>query len=175
MRKTTATIARLAATGLLATPVAARDLQVSLQIPRLRVAEYHNPYIAVWIEDASGKAVANLDVWYDVDMRGADKGEKWLSDMRLWWRRAGRSLKMPANGVSGPTQAPGTYNLNFTEGRSPLGRLPAGTYKLQVEAAREVGGREVVSIPFQWPPSGTKTASAKGSSELGTVRLTIKP
>jgi len=164
-----------AATGLAATPASASDLTVTVEIPRLRVAEYHNPYVAIWIEDASGKVAANLDVWYDVDLKGRDEGTKWLSDLRLWWRRAGRSLTMPVNGVSGPTQAPGSYDLQFTEGKGPLGKLAAGSYTLRVEAAREVGGREVVSIPFQWPPSGTRTASAKGSSELGAVRLTIKP
>ncbi|AKH42243.1 hypothetical protein FHS61_000012 [Altererythrobacter atlanticus] len=177
MRKSTpiAITGIAAATGLAAAPAAANDMTITVEIPRLRVAEYHNPYVAIWIEDAAGKAVANLDVWYDVDLKGTEEGTKWLSDLRLWWRRAGRSLKMPVNGVSGPTQAPGSYELKFTEGRKPLSKLPAGSYKLQVEAAREVGGREVVTIPFQWPPSGSKTASAKGSSELGTIRLTIKP
>jgi hypothetical protein len=44
-----------------------------------------------------------------------------------------------------------------------------------VEAAREVGGREMVSIPFQWPPRKAMSGSAAGTKELGAVRLTIKP
>lgn len=161
----------LAATS---TPALAGEIQVSLEIPRLRVAEYHKPYVAVWIEGPGGKVAANLDVWYDVDLRG-DDGRKWLPDMRTWWRRAGRSVKMPADGISGPTQGPGKYTLRFAEGSKPLGKLAPGSYTLRVEAAREVGGRELVSVPFQWPPRGTRTASASGSSELGAVRLTLKP
>ncbi|MDG6077699.1 DUF2271 domain-containing protein [Erythrobacter litoralis] len=158
----------------IAAPAAAGELQVQLEIPRLRVAEYHNPYVAVWLEDANGKAVANLDVWYDVDLRGDDP-RKWLPDMRTWWRRAGRSSTMPANGISGPTQPPGRYSLRFSEGSQPLPRLAAGSYVLQVEAAREVGGRELISIPFQWPPAKPMTGLKWGSKELGTVRLSIKP
>lgn len=163
-----------AATGLIATPAAAGEMQVSLEIPRLKVAEYHNPYVAVWIEDEAGKVAANLDVWYDIDLRGED-GAKWLPDLRTWWRRSGRSLKLPVNGVSGPTQPPGRHDLSFTEGTRPLPRLAPGAYNLRVEAAREVGGRELVTIPFEWPPRATKTAAAAGSKELGAVRLTIEP
>ncbi|WP_170003908.1 DUF2271 domain-containing protein [Pseudopontixanthobacter vadosimaris] len=157
-----------------AAPVSAGDLQVQFEIPRLRVAEYHNPYVAVWLEDANGKAVANLDVWYDTDLRGDDP-RKWLPDMRTWWRRIGRSSTMPANGISGPTQPPGRYSLRFSEGSRPLPRLAAGSYVLKVEAAREVGGRELVSIPFQWPPAKPMTGTKLGSKELGAVRLSIKP
>lgn len=159
---------------LASSPAYAGGMQVALEIPRLRVAEYHNPYVAVWIEDANGKVAVNLDVWYDTDLKGEDP-RKWLPDMRTWWRRAGRSTKMPADGISGPTQGPGRYNLSFKEGSKPLGRLAPGSYKLRVEAAREVGGRELVTIPFQWPPAKPVTAAARGSKELGAVRLTVKP
>ena len=155
-------------------PALAGEMQVQIEIPKLRVAEYHNPYVAIWIENADGKAVANLDVWYDTDLRGDDP-RKWLPDLRTWWRRAGRSTEMPANGISGPTQAPGKYTLRFSEGTRPLPKLAAGSYVLRVEAAREVGGRELVSIPFQWPPKKPMAGTKSGSKELGTVRLSIKP
>ncbi|MBZ6379648.1 hypothetical protein B5C34_15410 [Pacificimonas flava] len=164
----------LAASGLVAAPSMAAGIDLSIEIPRLQVAEYHKPYVAVWIEDDGRKAVANLDVWYDTDMRGGE-GEKWLSDMRLWWRRAGRSLDMPVDGVSGPTQGPGTHEVSYTEGRRPLGDLKPGKYTLVVEAAREVGGRETVSIPFQWPPQRAQTLSGEGDSELRAIKLTLKP
>lgn len=164
----------LAAGGLIASPAAAGELTVTLDIPTLKVAEYHKPYVAIWIEDSAGKVAANLDVWYDVDLAKGE-GKKWLPDMRTWWRKAGRTLQMPANGISGPTQGPGTHKVTFKEGTRPLGKLAPGAYTLRVEAAREVGGREMVSIPFQWPPKGSVAASAKGSSELGNVRLNAKP
>jgi hypothetical protein len=162
-----------AAGSVAAVPAAAQDMALSVEIPRLRVAEYHNPYVAIWIEDEAGKHISTLDVWYDVDLQGED-GAKWLPDMRTWWRRAGRSMKMPANGISGPTQPPGRHAVQYKQGSRPLGNLAAGSYRLKVEAAREVGGRETVTIPFQWPPSGTQTGLASGKTELGAVRLTLK-
>ena len=44
-----------------------------------------------------------------------------------------------------------------------------------VEAAREVGGREMVRIPFQWPPKAATGGQAKGETELGAVSLRLKP
>ncbi|WP_375268662.1 DUF2271 domain-containing protein [Phenylobacterium sp.] len=44
-----------------------------------------------------------------------------------------------------------------------------------MEAAREVGGREMVRVPFQWPPKAQTSGRAAGESELGAVTLTLKP
>lgn len=158
--------------GLIATPLMAKDLQVMLEIPRLNVAEYHRPYVAIWIEKEDGGVATNLAVWYDVKMR-ENKGMEWLKDMRLWWRRTGRELEFPVDGVSGATRAPGLHTVTFSQGKAPLGNLPNGNYKLMVEASREVGGREVVQIPFQWPPVKNETLEAKGESELGKIGVKL--
>ncbi|EMD82859.1 DUF2271 domain-containing protein [Pacificimonas flava] len=160
--------------SLAAVPAAAAGLEVSVEIPRLSVAEYHRPYVAMWIEDDARRTAANLSVWYDTGM-AREEGEKWLADLRTWWRRSGRSLDMPVDGVSGPTKAPGTHSAEHRGDRQPLRTLKPGTYRLVVEAAREVGGRETVTIPFVWPPRRGETLSADGKSELGGVRLTLKP
>ena len=54
-------------------------------------------------------------------------------------------------------------------------KLAPGAYKFVVEAAREQGGREVVSIPFQWPPTSAQPLAATGKDELGDVKLELKP
>ncbi|KZZ12619.1 hypothetical protein A3746_25325 [Oleibacter sp. HI0075] len=82
---------------------------------------------------------------------------------------------MPVDGVSGATYGPGGYELEFTPGKAPLADLKPGDYRLRVEAAREVGGRELINIPFSWPQSSEKTLKEQGSSELGAIELTIKP
>lgn len=177
------TLCALALGCALAAPALAAGLDVSVEIPRLNVAEYHRPYVAIWVEPADAKAdvpgtPATLAVWYDVRVADGDsKGTKWLKDMRQWWRRAGRNLDMPVDGVSGATRPSGVQTLSFTAGSGPLPNLPAGSYKLMVEAAREVGGREVLSVPFDWPPKAAAQAQAQaqGSSELGAVRVTLKP
>lgn len=158
----------------LAAPGFAADLNVKVEIPRLTVAEYHKPYVAFWIEGADQTFVRNLAVWYDLKMKN-NEGTKWLKDMRQWWRKSGRDLQMPVDGLSGATRAPGEQQLNFNAAKSGLDKLPAGEYALVVEAAREVGGRELIRVPFQWPPKSAQTAQAKGEHELGAVTLTLKP
>ena len=158
--------------GLMAAPAFAADLRVDVEIPRLTVAEYHRPYMAIWIETPDQEAVRTLAVWYDTRLKN-NEGKTWLKDVRQWWRRAGRSLALPADGVSGATRAPGRHQLVFKGNEAPLGTLAPGQYALVVEAAREVGGREVVRVPFQWPAKGSQRAS--GSSELGAVALTVRP
>lgn len=158
----------------LSTPALAAGLAVGVEIPRLQVAEYHRPYVAVWLERADNSVASTLAVWYDLKQKNAE-GTKWLKDMRQWWRRTGRDLDLPIDGVTSPTHPAGSHTLEFTEGKAPLAALPAGEYKLVVEAAREVGGRELVSIPFTWPAAQAASLQAQGKAELGAITLQVKP
>ncbi|MFA5900523.1 MAG: DUF2271 domain-containing protein [Hyphomicrobium sp.] len=152
----------------------AADVKVTIEVPKLDVAEYHRPYVAAWIEKPDGTVAANLSVWYDVKEENK-KGNKWLKDLRQWWRRAGRDLDMPVDGLSSPTRPAGKHALEYAGTAPPLAELQAGEYELVVEAAREVGGREVVRIPFKWPAAAVVSSSAQGKDELGAVDLEIKP
>lgn len=151
--------------------VQAAALSVSLELPRLSVAEYHRPYVAIWIARADHSVAANLAVLYDVALAD-EEGEKWLKDMRQWWRRGGRALDLPIDGLSGATRPPGTHVLQFDQA---LNDLEPGSYRLMVEAAREVGGRETIEISFDWPVTDEQRLSVAGSSELGAVDLTLTP
>ena len=152
----------------------AAELNVTIEIPALTVAEYHRPYLALWVERADQSTAANLAVWYAIRMRD-NEGEKWLKDMRQWWRRGGRELRMPVDGVTGATRAPGRHTLRFDAASGPLANLPAGQYSLVVEAAREVGGRELLRVPFQWPPAAAQSGAAQGSTELGAFSVSVQP
>src|SRR5690606_37751254 len=153
-------------------PALAAGFSVTVEVPRLSVAEYHNPYIAFWLQDASGAHVADLAVWYDTRLAN-EEGETWLKDLRQWWRRSGRALDLPMDGLSRPTRAPGTHDVAFDAAK--IESLAPGDYTLVVEAMREVGGREMLEIPFSWPPSGSQTLTAQGETELGEVVLTVTP
>ena len=155
------------AAGSVAAPVMAADLNVSIEIPRLSVAAYHRPYVAVWIERPDNTAVRTLAVWYEVS--NVAEGKDWLKDMRTWWRRGGRAMTMPADGISSATKAPGRHTVTVPGAR--LSGLTAGDYVLVVEAARELGGREAVRVPFRW--GAANTARASGSNELGAVSVTV--
>lgn|SRR5688500_7274779 len=162
-----------------AASASAATLDVTVTIPRMDVAEYHRPYVAAWIEREDRSVAANLAVWYqqkaakDAQSGKMESGTKWLADLRQWWRRSGREQTLPIDGVSGATRPAGEHRLHFESGKAPLGDLAAGRYKLVVEAAREVGGREVLTIPFDWPPQAPQHLDAQGKTELGALRLDL--
>ncbi len=161
-------------TGLLASPALAGEMEISIEVPKLDVAEYHKPYVAVWLERPDQSVAANLAVWYDVANK-KNEGDKWLKDLRQWWRRTGRDLKVPADGLTSATRAPGSHAVKIDATHAALKDLAPGEYQLIVEAAREVGGREVIRIPLQWPPEKGTALNAKGEHELGTVSVNVTP
>lgn len=166
----------LAAIGSAGLPAAAgaQTIDLTVTVPQLKVAEYHRPYVAIWLEK-EGAAPRTLQVWYDFDGNSKEgAGTKWLRDMRQWWRVVGRGMSFPADGVTGATKGAGTHKLALVGGKGATPALTPGNYKLMVEAAREVGGREVVTVPFTWNGSKATTATAKGSAELGAVTISIK-
>ncbi|MFT4248215.1 MAG: DUF2271 domain-containing protein [Pseudomonas sp.] len=165
----------IALSGLLAVPAYAATLDVDVEIPKLNVAEYHRPYVAIWVEGADQKVAANLAVWYQSRDTAEGHGTKWLPDLRQWWRKSGRTLQVPVDGVTGPTRPAGRHALSFTDRQPQLKGLAPGEYTLVVEAAREVGGRELLKIPFSWPAKAAQNGKAQGSSELGAVTLVARP
>lgn len=159
--------------GLVA-PALAAELNIKLEVPRLEVAEYHRPYIAVWVEHPDQSTATQLAVWYQTDSKKED-GTQWLKDLRQWWRRGGRELQMPVDGVTGATRPAGVHTLSFKSGDQQLAKLAPGKYNLVVEATREVGGRELLRLPFDWPGTQKQQASANGKTELGAVTLNVTP
>ncbi len=155
----------------LAAPAA--EVTLEIEIPQLEVAEYHRPYVAAWIENDQKKFVNNLLVWYQVESRHpggehGDHGEKWLKDLRKWWRVSGRELDMPVDGLASPTKPAGKHQVSLTQA---FKNLPSGTYNLMVEASREVGGREILTVPFTWDGTVLKADKAQGTGELGSIVL----
>ncbi|WP_370177883.1 DUF2271 domain-containing protein [Alteriqipengyuania sp.] len=148
-------------------PALANSGTVSVEIPKQAVRNYRKPYVAVWIEDSSGKMVKNVVVLHDQ----ARLANRWLPDLSTWWREGGRSMDMPADGISSPTRAPGRYKF----GLSGLNRLSPGKYSLVVEGSREHGGRELVKVPFRIQRGRASSGSAKGSREVGRVSVSIRP
>ena len=96
------TLLSITMTGVLAAPSLAAEMTVRVEIPRLNVAEYHRPYVAIWLEKPDQSFIGNLAVWYDLKLKD-NEGTKWLKDMRQWWRRSGRELNMPVDGLSSAT------------------------------------------------------------------------
>jgi hypothetical protein len=125
--------------------------------------------VAIWIEQPDQTAVRTLAVWYQQTRNNEGDGKDWLKDLRTWWRKGGRAMTLPADGVSGATRAPGTQTVRVPGAR--LAGLQPGQYNIVVEAARELGGRESVRVPFRW--GAPNTGQASGSNELGAVRVAV--
>ncbi len=125
--------------------------------------------MAIWIEQPDQTAVRTLAVWYQQTRNNEGDGKDWLKDLRTWWRKGGRAMTLPADGVSGATRAPGTQTVRVPGAR--LAGLQPGQYNIVVEAARELGGRESVRVPFRW--GAPNTGQASGSNELGAVRVAV--
>lgn len=163
--------------AVLAAPAGAAAIDMTVTIPQLKVAEYHKPYVAIWLEQVGGTGAAipnagTLAIWYQIDKKD-NEGNKWLRDVRTWWRKSGRTLNNPVSGITGATRAPGPQKISFTP--KQIGKLAPGNYELVVEASREAGGRELLRLPFAWPAKGPTNVSADGKTELGAVTATIKP
>ena len=158
--------------ALIARTASASELAVAVEVPKLDVAEYHRPYLAMWVEREDQSVAANLSVWYQ-DKKG--EGTKWLNELRTWWRKNGREQTFPIDGVTGPTKPAGIYQLKFAADKAPLASLAPGKYRVVVEAARENAGREVVRVPFEWPAKSAQSQTGKGTTELGTVAVNVSP
>lgn len=154
----------------------AGEINLSVTIPQVNSSEYHRPYVAIWIEKPDQSVERNLALWYSQKKAAnGDAGNKWLKDLRQWWRKSGRDETLPMDGVSGATKPVGEHKLHFSEGKSLLGSLSAGQYNVVVEAAREKGGRELVRVPFTWPVQKTIKLKSSGKEELGDVVVELTP
>ncbi|GAA6185750.1 DUF2271 domain-containing protein [Aliiglaciecola sp. NS0011-25] len=150
-----------------------QKLALEVDIPQLNVAEYHSPYVAVWLENKARKST-QIAVWYDVKMAD-NEGQEWLKDMRQWWRRGGRSLNLPYDGLTSATRGPGSHQISIDLDKDELKGLEPGDYKLRIEAAREVGGRELIEIPLTLPlDTSTLPIYKSGKSELGNISLNLQ-
>jgi hypothetical protein len=174
MSKLAKTFSLAIALPALSAPAFAADVALKLDLPQLDVAEYHKPYVAVWIERPDQSFVGNLSVLYDVKKKD-NGGAKYLKDLRQWWRKSGRDVQTPIDGVTGATRAPGSVALAYAGTKSPLQNLPAGKYEVVVEAAREGGGHETVRLPLDWPAKAAQSVTGKGKEELGNLSLQVTP
>ena len=147
-------------------PLWAGDKQflIEYQTQNLHLAEYQRPYVAIWITDNDRNSIRQLLVH--------GNNGRWLKEISLWWRSYGRNNESAFDGLARATLAPGSHTLTW-DGRDDKGqRVPKGHYILHLEAAREHGDHEVVTLPFEL--SGESfTASASGQKELGAIKISF--
>lgn len=165
----------LAGLGFSAGEVRAATLEVEVTLPNIASAAYHPPYLAAWIERPDDQAVVGtLAVWYDTRLRD-DLGKIFLKELRTWWRKAGKSMTLPVDGVSGPTRSAGVHVLRYSDKQESLAALPAGNYQVVVEVAREQGGRTLLRAPFSWKGASSSNPEGEPGGELAALKVASKP
>ncbi|MCB0972588.1 MAG: DUF2271 domain-containing protein [Acidimicrobiales bacterium] len=127
--------------------------------------QVHNPYLAVWVEDADGNLVTTLAVWYEQ----SDKGSRWLNDLSAWVAADGSSETLQA--VSGATRTAGDQSLIWDLTDLDGDPVPAGTYVINIESAREHGPHSLISQEVVLDSSST-TVSLDPDGELTDATVT---
>jgi hypothetical protein len=142
------------------------ELTVSLELARIEGARARRPYVAVWIEDKDRFPVRTLGLWY--------QKPRWLPELRAWNRddkiRAAAEHRDITPSVSSATRPPGKYTLKW-DGKDNAGNLvKAGTYTVNIEAAREHGTYQILrqEMEFQGTP---KQIDLKGGTEISAASL----
>ena len=142
------------------------ELTVSLELARIEGARARRPYVAVWIEDKDKFPVRTLGLWL--------QKPRWLPELRAWNRddkiRAAAEHRDITPSVSSATRPPGKYTLKW-DGKDNAGKLvKAGTYTVNIEAAREHGTYQILrqEMEFQGTP---KQIDLKGGTEISAASL----
>ena len=145
-------------------PDASDAVAIKLEIPEIQARPYHRPYVAVWLETADRKGVQTITLWYE--------GKDWLKDLRQWWRKLGRN-SASLDGVSGATRKPGSYTLSWNGLDASGNPVSPGIYYLNIELAREQGGREFHRQKIELGSIEPQTYRIAGEREVGAIEINV--
>ena len=123
---------------------------------------YRRPYVAVWIEDAAGKAVRTVAVW--------GNNLKHEPELSAWWSFAGKNAEL-VKAVSKATRDAGKYTLVW-DGQDDKGNpVPQGSYVVRIEVSREFGRHfKDMATPLVCKTKASK-AAIKGNQEIDSVKI----
>lgn len=156
--KKTLLLAAMFVGATIAAPVNAKSLTVDFSLPEFSTQDYKKPYVAIWAETAAKSET--LLLWH-LTKREEDK---WLVDIRRWWRKVGRHGEKPADGMTGATKGPGDYSVNLE-----IGELEQ--FDLMIEVVREDGGRSLLRQTID--TKKTKKYTLKADVEIGDVTIKV--
>jgi thiamine biosynthesis lipoprotein len=106
-------------------------VNITVTLPTIAdTKKYRRPYVAIWIENADGKAIRTMQVW--------GNSPKYLKDLPQWWKFAKDDADL-VKAVTRATRPPGKYSIVW-DGKDDQGKtLPQGMYTIVVEVHREHG------------------------------------
>ncbi len=158
MNKTTGIIV-ITLSLLLSTAASAATLSVDFSLPKFSDADYRKPYVAMWAE--SNGDSQNLSLWHLTKR----KNDKWLVDIRRWWRKEGRYSDNKFDGITGATKKPGDHHVELN-----IDNLTEFTFFIEV--VREKGGRSLIRQKINLNDKQNHYNIA-ATQELGTVSIKV--
>lgn len=138
---------------------AASTLSIDFSLPEFSKEEYRKPYVAMWAE--TKKSSENLLLWHLTK----EKNDKWLVDIKRWWRKEGRYSKNTFDGITGATKSHGNHHVELDVSN-------LSEFTLFIEVARQKGGRSIVRQKINLNDSTTQFNIA-ATKELGAVNIKV--
>ncbi|CAB4769599.1 unannotated protein [freshwater metagenome] len=126
-------------------PLLAASSQLAIAFafaPAASGGRINNPFIAVWVEDASGALVRTVSLWYK------SSESKYLNELRRWYAAERASIARGGTDttrtISGATRVAGSYSVVWDAKNDSGALVPQGDYFVCIEAARERGPYELI-------------------------------
>jgi thiamine biosynthesis lipoprotein len=104
--------------------------QVAITLPLTAPRSSKRPYVAVWVEDSSGRLVRVLAIWGDKS--------KYFPDLSMLWDRVHGNVGQ-FRSVTRATRPAGKYALVWDGLDNDRKPLPLGSYRITVETNQEHG------------------------------------
>lgn len=146
------------------------ELAIDFEIAPQQGGRYHRPYVAIWVEDASGRPVRTLSLWVNTSGRGP----RYIRELRRWFTlaRDEASAGAPAliDTVSSATRLPGRYSVSWNGRDDRGGVVEQGTYRLFIEASREHGTYQLIQQELALAAKPV-AADLPGNEEIGSARV----
>jgi hypothetical protein len=142
---------------------AASTLSIDFTLPEFSKEDYRKPYVAIWAETKDDSH--NLLLWHLT--KGKSKKDKWLVDIKRWWRKEGRySNSNKFDGITGASKGNGKHHVDLD-----IAKL--SEFTLFIEVVRQKGGRSIVRQKINVNNEQTQF-SIPASQELGAVTIKVK-
>jgi thiamine biosynthesis lipoprotein ApbE len=141
------------------------ELVVNLELAHFDMP-VRRPYVAIWIEDKDRFPLRTVALW--------QQKPRYLTDLKNWYREDNMRRMAESNDLiatlSSATRSPGKYTVKW-DGKDNQGKLvKAGTYTVNIEAAREHGTYQMMKQEMDF--SGTpKQVQLPGGTEIASATL----
>lgn len=143
------------------------EVNINFELARFE-GRFRRPFVAVWVEDSKKNTIKTLALWYNKP--------RWLPDLKAWYRANNGKYSPETKDIatiSSATRPPGSYILKW-DGKDEDGKyVPADTYTVYIEAAREHGTYQLIKqeVVCKGKP---EEFTLKGNEEVSAASISYK-